>query len=114
VKKLILCGLLALLTAGESTAGPIRNAVQRIRGGGCGGGCQPATTVQPAPVQYAQPAYQPAPPPVVMPATGQTVHLVSHRTSYEPPVVAGGGVAAYQPIRLGSPVPTTCAGGVCR
>lgn len=40
--------------------------------------------------------------------------VLVHGTSYQPPVVSGGGVA-YQPIRLGAGglLPTTCSGGNC-
>ena len=103
MRKLILSLAVLAVGAGAADAGPLRNLAQRIRGGGCaGGGCQPTA----APVQY-----QPAAPPLVMPATGQTVHLTSYVR--EPAGVPAGQVAGwepYQPIRVGSPVPVcpTC------
>lgn len=97
--RLILTTAVLVLTAVSAQAGGrIREAVANWRAnrGGCGG-CQPAA----APVHY-----QPAPA-VTMPQPNTVV-----QTSYHP--VAGGfDATAYQPIRLGSPVPV-CSGGVCR
>lgn len=116
MRKFLLTACLLTLTAATSTAGPIRNAVARLTGRGCGG-CQPAVGVRyaaPTAVQtptavpqYTQPAVAPAP--VVMPATGQTVHLASYVRSDAGPVAVPG----YTPIRVGGVLPT-CAGGVCR
>lgn len=97
MKRVLMSLAVVLTTVGSSDAGPIRNFVQRIRGGGCG-------SCQSAPVQSPQAA------PVTMPTTG-ALQLVRHGTSYEPPAVAGG--VQYQPIRLTAPLPV-CPGGVCR
>lgn len=103
--RLILTATLLALSATTASAGPIRGLVQRLTGrGGCG------SCGQPAAVQY-QPATQP-PPALVMPQTG-TLTLVSHGTSYAPPVVTSG--PEYTPIRMGGVVlPTTCSGGGCK
>jgi hypothetical protein len=106
MRKLILTAVvLASAATSASAAGPIRNAVARLTGRGCGGcgGCQPAAQA----VRYAPPQYTPsAPPPVTMPATGQSVQLVSYQRGADAGPVAAPG---YTPIRVSGALPTACA-----
>lgn len=108
LSRLILTAAVLALTCTAATAGPIRNAVARLTGRGCGG-CQPAAGVRYSAPPTVQPQYtQPAP--VTMPATGQTVHLASYvRGADAGPVAAPG----YTPIRLGGVLPTVCGPSGC-
>ncbi len=46
MKRVLLALAAVAVLAGSSDAGPIRNAIQRIRGGGCGS-CRPAAQAYP-------------------------------------------------------------------